>query len=228
VRSNPRAREYIGSIGWSRKKKDRRPDAHPALVPVSNSRAKSPYTLSYGEQVKICLRRGFWRLKADPSLTLSQLFGNIAMGLIVSSVFYNLPMVSGELHRDWRYFALIDALVTLSFNQNTSSFYSRGALLFFAILLNAFGSALEVSRAARSPFELSISLTCMANPSDLDALRSTTHRRKARTICLLPSVSRGRRFDAHRHAVQNRQRHLLQLDHRGSRRLVPFPASAAC
>jgi ABC-type multidrug transport system ATPase subunit len=84
-----------------------------------NTRAKSPYTLSYGEQVKLCLRRGFWRLKADPSLTLSQLFGNIAMGLIVSSVFYNLPM-------------------------DTSSFYSRGALLFFAILLNAFGSALEI------------------------------------------------------------------------------------
>jgi hypothetical protein len=27
---------------------------------------------------------------------------------------------------------------------NTGSFYSRGALLFFAILLNAFSSALEV------------------------------------------------------------------------------------
>jgi len=50
--------------------------------------------LSYGEQIKLCLERGFWRLKADPSLTLSQLFGNIVMGLIVSSVFYNLPSVS--------------------------------------------------------------------------------------------------------------------------------------
>jgi ATP-binding cassette subfamily G (WHITE) protein 2 (PDR) len=60
----------------------------------SRSRPKSPYTLSYGEQIKLCLERGFWRLKADPSLTLSQLFGNIIMGLIVSSVFYNLPTVS--------------------------------------------------------------------------------------------------------------------------------------
>mgnify|MGYP002718969664 CR=1 FL=1 len=44
-------------------------------------------------QVKICLRRGFWRLKADPSLTLFQLFGNFVMALIVSSVFYNLAAV---------------------------------------------------------------------------------------------------------------------------------------
>jgi hypothetical protein len=51
--------------------------------------------------------------------------------------------------------------------------------LFFAILLNAFGSALEVSHTARSPFELQLSLTCTANLSDLDALCSTTHRRKA-------------------------------------------------
>lgn len=45
-------------------------------------------------QVKICLRRGFWRLRADPSLTLFQLFGNFVMALIVSSVFFNLPSVS--------------------------------------------------------------------------------------------------------------------------------------
>ncbi|KAI5452128.1 Multidrug resistance protein [Naganishia albida] len=80
---------------------------------------KSPYTLSYMGQVKICLRRGFWRLRADPSLTLFQLFGNFVMALIVSSVFFNLP-------------------------SDTSSFFSRGSLLFFAILLNAFGSALEI------------------------------------------------------------------------------------
>jgi len=61
----------------------------------------------------------FWRLKGDPSLTLTQLFGNFIMALIISSIFYNLQ-------------------------PNTDSFFSRSALLFFAILLNAFGSALEV------------------------------------------------------------------------------------
>lgn len=86
---------------------------------AKNTRAKSPYTLSYGGQVKLCLWRGFLRLKADPSLTLSQLFGNLIMALIISSIFFNLQ-------------------------PNTSSFYNRGGLLFFAILMNAFGSALEI------------------------------------------------------------------------------------
>ena len=63
--------------------------------------------------------RGFQRLKGDSSLTMSQLIGNFIMALIIGSVFYNLQ-------------------------HDTSSFYSRGALLFFAVLLNAFSSALEV------------------------------------------------------------------------------------
>jgi ATP-binding cassette subfamily G (WHITE) protein 2 (PDR) len=82
-------------------------------------REKSPYTLSYYQQVQLCLWRGFRRLKADPSITLTQLIANSIMALIISSVFYNLP-------------------------STTSSFYLRSALLFFAILMNAFGSALEI------------------------------------------------------------------------------------
>jgi ABC-type multidrug transport system permease subunit len=63
--------------------------------------------------------RGFQRLKGDASLTLSQLIGNFIMALIIGSVFFNLQ-------------------------DTTDSFYSRGALLFFAVLLNAFSSALEI------------------------------------------------------------------------------------
>lgn len=70
---------------------------------------KSPYTLSYNQQIKLCLRRGFWRLKADPSLTLTQIFGNSAMAFIVSSIFFNLQ-------------------------PTTSSFFQRSALLFFGRL----------------------------------------------------------------------------------------------
>jgi len=58
-------------------------------------------------------------LKADPSLTVTQLIGNSSMALIIASVFYNLE-------------------------PTTDSFYLRSALLFFAILMNAFGSALEI------------------------------------------------------------------------------------
>jgi ABC-type multidrug transport system permease subunit/ABC-type multidrug transport system ATPase subunit len=86
---------------------------------AKRQRIKSPYTLSYMQQVNLCLWRGFERLKADPSITVFQLIANSIMALIISSVFYNLP-------------------------STTASFYSRAALLFFAILMNAFGSALEI------------------------------------------------------------------------------------
>jgi ATP-binding cassette subfamily G (WHITE) protein 2 (PDR) len=82
-------------------------------------RVSSPYTLSYIQQVKLCLWRGFQRLKGDPSITLSQLIANSMVALIIASVFYNLQ-------------------------SNTGYFFQRGALLFFAILMNAFGSALEM------------------------------------------------------------------------------------
>lgn len=86
---------------------------------AKHARPKSPYTLSYVQQINLCLWRGFQRLKGDPSLTFTQLFGNFAMALVLGSVFYNMQM-------------------------NTNSFFQRGAVLFFAILVNAFGSALEI------------------------------------------------------------------------------------
>ncbi|KAJ5753192.1 ABC multidrug transporter C [Penicillium odoratum] len=88
-------------------------------VQDKNQRVKSPFTMSVVQQISLCVTRGFQRLKGDASLTLSQLIGNFIMALIIGSVFFNLQDV-------------------------TSSFYSRGALLFFAVLLNAFSSALEI------------------------------------------------------------------------------------
>ncbi|KAL2006612.1 hypothetical protein VTN00DRAFT_9280 [Thermoascus crustaceus] len=82
-------------------------------------RVNSPYTLSVMQQIDLCVRRGFKRLRGDMSLTLSALIGNTIMALIIGSVFYNL-------------------------GDDTSTFYARGALLFFAVLLNAFSSALEI------------------------------------------------------------------------------------
>lgn len=86
---------------------------------AKNQRVRSPYTISVWQQVSLCMNRGFQRLKGDASLTLSQLIGNFIMALIIGSVFFNLQ-------------------------DTTDSFYSRGALLFFAVLLNAFSSALEI------------------------------------------------------------------------------------
>ncbi|KAI0888526.1 ABC-2 type transporter-domain-containing protein [Annulohypoxylon maeteangense] len=84
-----------------------------------SQRPASPYTLSYWQQIQLCLWRGWQRLTGDPSLTIGSLVGNFVMSLIIGSVFYNLQ-------------------------DNSSSFYQRGALLFFACLMNAFSSALEI------------------------------------------------------------------------------------
>ncbi|SPJ89757.1 probable ABC1 transport protein [Fusarium torulosum] len=86
---------------------------------AKRQRLKSPYTLSYMQQIQLCLWRGWLRLKGDPGVTVGSLIGNFVMALIIGSVFYNL-------------------------DDNSSSFFQRGALLFFAVLMNAFASALEI------------------------------------------------------------------------------------
>ena len=70
-------------------------------------------------QVKLCTRRGFQRLRGDMSLLITGLFGQSGVALIIGSVFYNLE-------------------------NNTATLFSRSALLFFAILMAAFQSSLEV------------------------------------------------------------------------------------
>lgn len=86
---------------------------------AKSQRAKSPFTLSFVQQIQLCLWRGWKRLTGDPSLTLGSLIGNFIMALIIGSVFYNLK-------------------------SDASSFFQRGSLLFFACLMNAFASALEI------------------------------------------------------------------------------------
>ncbi|KAI9375567.1 ABC-2 type transporter-domain-containing protein [Aspergillus egyptiacus] len=82
-------------------------------------RHKSPYTLSYWGQIRLCMWRELRRLLNDPSVTLAMLIGNFFEALIIASIFYNLP-------------------------GTTASFFSRGALLFMMVLLNAFSSMLEI------------------------------------------------------------------------------------
>lgn len=83
------------------------------------SNPKSPYTLSIPMQIKLCMGRGFKRLRNDLTITLFAAFGNCMMALIIGSVFFNMK-------------------------EDASTFYSRGVLLFFAILMNAFSSSLEI------------------------------------------------------------------------------------
>ncbi|KAJ5157869.1 ABC multidrug transporter A-2 [Penicillium canariense] len=94
-------------------------DRSRAAEKAKGTRAQSPYTLSYVMQIRLCLWRGFLRLKGDMSMTIASVIGNTIMGVIISTVFLDLP-------------------------NDTGSFFQRGALLFFAILMNAFASSLEI------------------------------------------------------------------------------------
>jgi ATP-binding cassette subfamily G (WHITE) protein 2 (PDR) len=82
-------------------------------------RKKSPYTLSYWRQIHLCMWRELQRLKGDPSVPIVMITVNFFEALIIASIFYNLPA-------------------------NTSSFFMRGGVLFMMVLLNAFGSMLEI------------------------------------------------------------------------------------
>ncbi|KAF4984703.1 hypothetical protein FZEAL_143 [Fusarium zealandicum] len=92
---------------------------HKHMTQSKHQRVNSPFTLSYGQQIRLCLWRGWKRLLGAPEVTIFSLIANTGMGLIISSLFYNL-------------------------DETTESFFSRGAVLFVAILTNAFASALEI------------------------------------------------------------------------------------
>lgn len=83
------------------------------------ARPHSSFTVNFGMQVRYIMSRNIQRTKSDPSISIFSILGNTVMGLIVSSVFYNLP-------------------------STTSSFYYRTAAMFFAVLFNAFASILEI------------------------------------------------------------------------------------
>ncbi|KAI9650739.1 Multidrug resistance protein [Ciborinia camelliae] len=86
---------------------------------AKGQRVKSPYTISLSMQIKLCMERGFQRVRGDMTLLLTGLIGQSVISLIIASVFYNL-------------------------SNDTNSLFSRGALLFFAILMAAFQSMLEI------------------------------------------------------------------------------------
>lgn len=78
----------------------------------------SPYKVSYHEQVRLCITRSFQRLLNDLPPPISAIAGNAIVSIILGSMFYNMP-------------------------DDTSSFFGRGVLLFFTILMNTFLAAFE-------------------------------------------------------------------------------------
>ncbi|KAH7318100.1 ABC transporter [Stachybotrys elegans] len=86
---------------------------------AKTQRLKSPYLISYPQQIRLTVWRGYKRLIADPGFTIASLAYNLIVALLLGSMYYDLQ-------------------------PDTSSFYYRGGIVFFAILFNAFASQLEV------------------------------------------------------------------------------------
>ncbi|KAL5336945.1 ABC-2 type transporter-domain-containing protein [Aspergillus crustosus] len=83
-------------------------------------RPKSPYIISVPMQVKLCTIRAYQRIWNDKPSTLTTVIGRIVMSLIIGSIYYGTPNAS-------------------------AGFQSKGAALFFAVLMNALISITEIN-----------------------------------------------------------------------------------
>ncbi|RDL33925.1 putative ABC1 transport protein [Venustampulla echinocandica] len=83
-------------------------------------RPESPYTVSIPMQVKYCTIRAYQRLWNDRTSTMTIVFGQIFMALIIGSIFYGT-------------------------RNDTASFFQKGGVLFFAVLLNALIAIAEIN-----------------------------------------------------------------------------------
>jgi ABC-type multidrug transport system permease subunit/ABC-type Mn2+/Zn2+ transport system ATPase subunit len=79
---------------------------------AEHTRNNSPYLLSIPMQVRLCIRRGFQLLRNDLPTTMSTIVVQVVLSLILGSVFYNSP-------------------------NDSSAFFQKGAIIFFAVLMNA-------------------------------------------------------------------------------------------
>ena len=124
-RNSPEYRELIAEIDQklAEDMEDNKENILEAHIAKQSSRARpsSPYTVSYGLQVKYLLTRNIWRLRMAPSISLFMLGGNATMALLLSSMFFKVMK-----------------------GHTTETFYFRGAAMFFAILFNAFSCLLEI------------------------------------------------------------------------------------
>ncbi|KAL2838553.1 ABC-2 type transporter-domain-containing protein [Aspergillus pseudoustus] len=79
---------------------------------AQHTRRSSPYLLSVPMQVRLCMRRSFQLLRNDLPTTMSTVVVQVVLSIILGSVFYNSP-------------------------SDSSAFFQKGAILFFAVLMNA-------------------------------------------------------------------------------------------
>ncbi|KAF2123015.1 ABC-2 type transporter [Lophiotrema nucula] len=89
-------------------------------VQAKHVRPASPFIISIPMQVRLNTRRAYQRILGDISATATQAVLNVIMALIVGSIFYGTPAA-------------------------TVSFFSKGSVLFLAILFNALTAISEIN-----------------------------------------------------------------------------------
>ncbi|KAG9617345.1 putative ABC multidrug transporter, partial [Aureobasidium melanogenum] len=87
---------------------------------ANHTRLKSPYMISIPMQIKLNTKRSYQRVWNDLPSTTAAIGVNVFMSLIIGSIFYGTP-------------------------DGTVSFFSKGAVLFFAVLLNALQAMNEIN-----------------------------------------------------------------------------------
>lgn len=87
---------------------------------AAHTRARSPYVLSVPMQIRLCIKRSYQRLRNDKASSLSTVISQVILSLIIGSVFYGTPAAS-------------------------AGFFQKGAVLFFAVLMNALITINEIT-----------------------------------------------------------------------------------
>lgn len=87
---------------------------------AKHARPKSPYVVSIPMQIKLNTKRTLQRVWGDKPSTFTPMIFNIIIALIIGSIFFNSPPA-------------------------TSAFQAKGAVLFFAILINALSAISEIN-----------------------------------------------------------------------------------
>lgn len=115
---SPQRRRLIDSIRKYEQKYSLQRDHSSGRRYLAGFERSNPYKVSFLEQIRLCLIRGFQRLFRDLPPAISAIGGNAIVSIILGSMFYNMP-------------------------DDTSSFFGRGVLLFFTILTNTSLSSFE-------------------------------------------------------------------------------------
>ncbi|KAL7754992.1 hypothetical protein ACKLNR_014749 [Fusarium oxysporum f. sp. zingiberi] len=91
-----------------------------ALVQDKHARPKSPYIISIATQIRLTTKRAYQRIWNDLSATATHVAIDVIMSLIIGSVYYGT-------------------------GNGSASFYSKGAVLFMGILMNALAAISEIN-----------------------------------------------------------------------------------